>query len=255
MRRASGLFLIAAFVSGLSAVASSQSSPLRVLNAGPQGEIRQLTDANEIRVVFSEPMVPLGRIPSNPTPDWIRITPAIPGVVRWSGTTILIFTPDPSRPLPHATPYMVQIAATATAVSGRQLGQSFSFTFTTPTVRLESARWARLKNRFDQPVTLALQFNQRVDPNELLRHLTVRFQPHEWRPPTLTERERTWLGATAPTAIQRFESATLIVLETTTAPPPGTWLQLTLGTGMPSPEGPARPQPRRRRRWSYRSCF
>ncbi len=266
------LHLAVAFVLGLSAVVLAQSTPLRVLNRGPEGELRQLTDANEIRVVFSEPMVPLGRIPSNPTPEWIQITPSIPGVFRWSGTTILIFTPDPATPLPSATPYRVRIDGAATAVSGRRLGQPVEFTFTTPTVRLESARWARRNDRFDQPVTLALTFNQRVDSAELLRHLAVRFQPHQWQPPTLTDRERAWIAATEPAALARFEakvaegrqtaarsdavtvrpatdwdrerfppSATLVVLETTTVPPPGAWLQLTLGTGMRSPEGPALP--------------
>ena len=57
----------------------SQSAPLTVVNSGPTGEIAQLQDANEIRVIFSEPMVALGRIPSNPTPPWIRIAPAIAG--------------------------------------------------------------------------------------------------------------------------------------------------------------------------------
>ncbi len=83
MRRASGLLLLVALLQSLPAGATSQSAPFRVLTAGPHGELRQLTDANEIRVVFSEPMVPLGRIPSNPVPEWIRITPAIPGVFRW----------------------------------------------------------------------------------------------------------------------------------------------------------------------------
>src|SRR5262249_2633554 len=32
-----------------------------------------------------------------------------------------------------------------------------------------------------------------------------------------------------------------VVLETTTAPPPGAWLSLTVDTQMPSPAGPARP--------------
>ncbi len=272
MRRASGLLLLVALLQSLPAGATSQSAPFRVLTAGPHGELRQLTDANEIRVVFSEPMVPLGRIPSNPMPEWIRITPAIPGVFRWSGTTILIFTPDPARPLPNATRYQVRIEPTAAAVSGRHLGQPLEFEFTTPTVRLESARWARRDGRFDRPVTLALRFNQRVRPDDVVRHLTVRHQPHGWQAPTLTDRERAWIQSAEPAALSRFDakvaegrqvaartdpvavriatdwdrtrfppSDTLVVLETTTVPPPGAWLQLTLDTAMPSPSGPALP--------------
>ena len=55
---------------------------------------RSLAEANEIRVVFSEPMVTLGSIPARVTAPFFSVTPAIPGSFRWSGTTILIFTPD-----------------------------------------------------------------------------------------------------------------------------------------------------------------
>ena len=70
-------------------------------------------------------MVALGRIPSNPTPAWVRITPAIKGLWRWSGTTILMFTPDPAVPLPYATRYTVAIDAAAASVSGRPLGNPY----------------------------------------------------------------------------------------------------------------------------------
>ena len=89
----------------------AQSATFAVLSYGPTGEINQLQDANEIRVIFSEPMVALGRIPSNPTPPWLHISPAINGAFRWSGTTILIFTPDPTTPLPYATRYTVTVDA------------------------------------------------------------------------------------------------------------------------------------------------
>jgi hypothetical protein len=36
---------------------------LTIVKAGPVGEIASLAEANEIRVVFSEPMVVLGKIP------------------------------------------------------------------------------------------------------------------------------------------------------------------------------------------------
>ena len=108
MRRYSvGLFLASVLVVGVPLAVDSQPAQLTILNSGPTGEINQLQDANEIRVIFSEPMVALGRVPSNPTPPWIHITPAIPGAFRWSGTTILIFTPDPATPLPYATRYTV----------------------------------------------------------------------------------------------------------------------------------------------------
>ena len=77
-------------------------------------------------MVFSEPMVTVGRMPARVVAPFFRVTPAIPGAFRWSGTTILIFTPDAKRPLPYATKYDVTIDATATAVSGRRLGARVS---------------------------------------------------------------------------------------------------------------------------------
>jgi hypothetical protein len=269
---ARGVVVLFVFVSAASTIASSQLAPLTIVSAGPTGELARVQDANEIRVIFSEPMVPLGRIPSNPTPSWIQISPAIKGAYRWSGTTILVFTPDLSAPLPHATTYTVTVDASAGAVSGRTLGATQSFTFTTPTVRLTSARWGRRGDRFDAPVTLALMFNQRVRPSDVVAHLAVRYQPHDVDLPSFTPAERARLTATDPDGLRRFDakiaaaksaasrtdqlavqpattwdqkrfppSPYLVVLETTAVPPPGTWLRLTLDARMPSAEGPALP--------------
>ena len=271
MRRPTPAVALILFVLA-SSLLFSQSAPLTVVNSGPNGEIAQLQDANEIRVIFSEPMVSLGRIPSNPTPPWIRITPAIKGTYRWSGTTILILTPDPATPLPHATQYRVAIDTSAASVAGRRLQAVHEFTFTTPTVRLMSARWMRRADRFDAPVTLALTFNQRVRAPDALAHVAVRYEPHDWDQPSFTAAERTRLAAADPDGLRRFDeklalarqtasrrdavplriatdwdrkrfapSDTMVVLETAGVPPPGAWLQLTVDARMPSPEGPALP--------------
>ena len=118
--RSLSILIVAVLVATASAP-SMQTSALRVLEAAPNGVINQLTDANEIRVIFSEPMVALGRVPSNPTPPWIHIAPAMKGAFRWSGTTILIFTPDAKTPLPYATQFVVTIDRTAESAAGHQL--------------------------------------------------------------------------------------------------------------------------------------
>jgi uncharacterized protein YfaS (alpha-2-macroglobulin family) len=257
---------------GLGSAVLSQSAELRVVSSGPSGEINQLQDANEIRIIFSEPMVALGQIPSKPDIPWVRIEPAIKGAFRWSGTTILLFTPDPATRLPFATRYAVTVDASATSVGGRRIGTPFTFSFTTPTVRLTSARWMRRDDRFDQPVLLALHFNQPVRAPDVAAHLSAHYSPHPWTAPAFTDAERARLAASDPGGLPRFEakvalarqvaartdaiavrpalnwnknrfhpSDNLVVLETTEVPPPGAWLNLTLGTGMPSPQGPERP--------------
>ena len=108
---------------------AAQQPPLTIVNTGPSGSLDSLAQANEIRIVFSEPMVTLGRIPNPVTAPFVRITPAITGTFRWSGTTILIFTPDPKRPLPFATSYEVTVDTSATAVSGRRLAKAETVPF------------------------------------------------------------------------------------------------------------------------------
>src|SRR5204862_2157906 len=112
------------------AQATTAARPLTIVSSGPSGEVATLAEANEIRIVFSEPMVTLGRIPSPVGAPFVRITPAVAGSFRWSGTTILIFTPDPKKPLSYATKYDVTVDTTAVAVSGRALTTPHHFAFT-----------------------------------------------------------------------------------------------------------------------------
>ena len=122
------LFILAiAWLIAVSAAASAQS--LTVVSAGPTGEIANLAQANEIRVIFSEPMVALGRIPQPVKAPFFTVTPALPGTFRWSGTTILIFTPEEHKPLPFATRYEVKIDTTATANQRTAPGRTLHLRF------------------------------------------------------------------------------------------------------------------------------
>jgi alpha-2-macroglobulin len=265
-----GLSLALTLVSVVSG--SAQSPALTIVNTGPQGQLADLAQANEIRIVFSEPMVTLGRIPSPVTASFVRIEPAIPGTYRWSGTTILIFTPDPKRPLPYATSYDVTVDTTATAVSGRRLARPETFRFTTPTVRLRSTTWYRRGGTVDGAMVVLLRFNQPVKPQDVTAHLTASLERHEWNPPSFTSEEQTRLRALDPTAAtafatkvaatqavaagggvvtlrtttnwdrQRFPpSPDLVALETTTVVKPESWVKLVLDRVLPSPAGPATP--------------
>jgi uncharacterized protein YfaS (alpha-2-macroglobulin family) len=268
MGRRRALSVLAIF----SAMASlgAQAPALTVLRAGPTGGIAERAEANEIRIVFSEPMVTLGRIPSPVTAPFFRIDPAVTGTFRWSGTTILIFAPDPKQPLPFATEYRVTIDRTARAVSGRELSKPYTFTFTTPTVRLLAADRYRRDGRFDRTEVLLLRFNQPVEPSAVVQHLSARAEPHEWSRPVLPPSVGT--ATSDPGSLQRFtakiaaadaaarssarfglrltsdwdktrwpESPDLVVVETAAPPPPETWLRIALGPQVPSPDGRATP--------------
>jgi len=254
------------------AAAAAQTPNLTIVNVGPSGALDSLAQANEIRIVFSEPMVTLGRIPNPVTAPFVRISPAIPGTFRWSGTTILIFTPDPQRPLPYATSFEVTIDASAAAVSGRRLAKPEIFRFTTPTVRLLQTNWYRRGGTVDGPVVLLLRFNQPVRPQDVSAHLMATLENHEWSPPAFTQEEQNRLRATDPAALTAFNrkvettrqtaaggtpvslrvtsdwdqkrfppSPDLVALETTTVVRPESWVKLVLDRAVPSPAGTATP--------------
>ena len=250
------------------AIPGGAQTVLTVVAGQPTGELASIEQAAEIRVRFSEPMVPIGRLPDEVAVPFFSIRPAIAGTFRWAGPTLLVFTPNPKTPLPHATRYDVTIAGTAKGVSGRTLGRAFTFSFTTPTVRLLQTNWYRLNGRFDQPVVIPLRFNQSVRPNDVLQHVSIRYERHSWNRPTLTSAARVRIGADvarfdaklaatlavvdseAPVAIRlapdwdkkRFPAAAdLVVLQTTAAPSPDGWLRVTVDDRMPAAEGGATP--------------
>jgi uncharacterized protein YfaS (alpha-2-macroglobulin family) len=251
----------------------SRSGPeLRIVSAGPQGEIAALAEANEVRVIFSEPMVTLGRIPERVRPSFFRISPSVQGTFRWSGTTILIFTPDPKRPLPFATRYDVTIDRSATAVSGAKLAAPFTFSFTTPTVRLLANHWYRRGGQSSAPLVVLLRFNQPVRAADMQKHVSAALQPHNWAPPMFSAEEAARLKGRDPKALDQFNnkvvatravasgntpvalrltndwdkkkfppSPELIAFETATPVLPESWVQLQMAPALPSPAGRATP--------------
>lgn len=250
---------------------AQQTAPasLSVVSAQPTGEISNLAQAAEIRVRFSEPMVPIGRMPDQVAAPFFSIRPALTGTFRWAGPTILVFTPDPKTPLPNATRYDVTIDAAAAAVSGRRLARSYAFTFTTPTVRLLRTNWYRAGGRYDRPAVIALHFNQAVRAADVLAHAAARYERHDWPRPAITAVERARIGAAeaarfdakvaataavtvsqAPIPLRlaadwdktRFPPApNLVVLETVPAPSTDGWIRLALDNRLPAVEGRATP--------------
>jgi uncharacterized protein YfaS (alpha-2-macroglobulin family) len=168
MRRA--VFLIAFLCAAIVEAANT----LRVVSVGPVGEVANLAEANEIRVVFSEPMVTLGKIPEPARAPFFHIDPPVKGTFRWSGTTTLIFTPD--LPLPYATRYEVTIDETARSVAGNTLDRPYRFSFMTPRVKLLNTNWYRKPNR---AVVIGLRFNQPIDRGAVLERVQIRTIAHE----------------------------------------------------------------------------
>ncbi|PYR88237.1 MAG: hypothetical protein DMF84_29025 [Acidobacteria bacterium] len=266
------VFAAAVFLFSVSIAAAQPpgptSSPLRVVSAGPQGEVPSIEEANEIRVVFSEAMVTLGRIPDRLRPPFFKISPGVNGTFRWSGTTILIFTP--AKRLPLATKYDMTVDATVAAVSGRRLAQPYTFTFTTPTVRLLQTNWYRPGRRYDALPIIALRFNQPVRAEDVAPHVAAHFQEHPFSAPSIStdalQRMRAVDPASAAAFAAKARSATnaasatgrvaltlaktwdkkafppspdLLVLQADDQVPPESWVKLELDGRLPSMAGDA----------------
>ncbi|MDP9360435.1 MAG: MG2 domain-containing protein, partial [Acidobacteriota bacterium] len=186
MKRAGAAILL--FLCAIPSRAADKN--LAIVKAGPIGEVASLAEANEIRVVFSEPMVVVARIPKILEVPWFHVDPAITGTFRWSGTTTLIFTPDPKTPLPFATKYDVTIDAGAKAISGKTLDKPYHFSFITPTIQLLRTGWYRIGGKYDGGIVIALWFNQPVDAGTLASHLQLRTVAHEFKASEIPARER-----------------------------------------------------------------
>jgi uncharacterized protein YfaS (alpha-2-macroglobulin family) len=267
MTRRSVFVCFCLLVSALSAYPQTPP-PLRVVSAGPKGETASAAEASEIRVVFSEPMVTMGRVPAQLPPAFFHITPAVTGTFRWSGTTILVFTP--AKRLPLATEYTITIDETAAADSGRRLAQAYTFKFTTPTARLLRTNWYRPGGRYDAPALVALNFNQPVNPQDVVSHLSAAFQPHSFTTPSIASDVQQRLAQVDPGAAQalaqkiatagaaaqasgpvqlrlaatwdkkRFTpSKDLVVIELTTPIPPESFVRIQTDGAVPSPAGSA----------------
>jgi len=172
------------------AMTAQAADKLTIVKAGPVGEVANIAEANEIRVVFNEPMIVVGKIPKVLAVPWFHVAPEIKGTFRWSGTTTLIFTPDPKTPLPFATKYDVTVDADAKAVSGNVLGKAYHFSFTTPTIQLLRTDWYRKDGKFDGAIVIALWFNQPVDGETLGPHFKLRTVAHEFKAPEVPVRDR-----------------------------------------------------------------
>ena len=130
-------------------------------------------------MIFSEPMVTLGRVPSNPTPAWIRITPAI-GTYRWSGTTILILAPQPSGAV-RTRRATGQRGRVATNAAGHRLGAPRVLVHDTD-VAPHLCPLVLAIDRYDQPLVIILKFNQPVRWTRCCR-ASLSYQPHPFTAP------------------------------------------------------------------------
>jgi uncharacterized protein YfaS (alpha-2-macroglobulin family) len=256
---------------------SGASKSLEVAESGPTGEVATLAEAGEIRVVFSEPMIALGKIPDTTEAPFFTLRPASKGSFRWSGTNTLVFTPSPK--LPFATRFRVTIGVSAVSLAAHHLSKPHTFEFTTPTLRLLSASWRRKTDRYDSPAMIELHFNQPVDALSVETQTSLQYESHPFEAPSLSAEAFAYMKAVDPKSLADFDAKAarakvaagrqgtlpyvndvsfyarshpereqpkeVVVLETKEVPPTDAWLRVWISPrvkGLEGPETPGAPQ-------------
>ena len=110
---------------------------------------------------------------------------ATAGVIPMKISSGVIRKPPPMPNMPDTNP-------TAAPVT---------FTFTTPTVRLLSTSWYRRGDAVSGAMVFLLRFNQPVEPYQVSKHLSLRYEPHPWTEPTLPQESLARMAALDPDVI------------------------------------------------------
>jgi len=131
----------------------------------PVGEV---VAESEIRVRFTEPMVPVASVGESKTAP-ATITPNVAGTWRWLDTRVAMFQAAGKR-LPMATLFTITVPAGTKAISGAVLPTDVIETFSTPPVQIVGT-YPTVPLRPDSPVLV--QFDQNVDDAAIQKFLRV----------------------------------------------------------------------------------
>lgn len=144
------------------------TGPLEVERFGPTGA-QSLVDA--VRVSFNEAMVPLATVEALEAKSApLEVDPPIDATARWLGTRTVAL--QANGRLPYSTTYTVTVPQTATSIHGHGLKAAKTWTFSTPTLALQSASPSGTTVALDSTITL--HFNQAIERTALAGALTMR---------------------------------------------------------------------------------
>ena len=210
--------------------------PLEVIRYAPEGDVPVVPMAT---ITFSQPMVAV-----TSQDDAAKVVPAImtptpKGRWRWLGTKTLVF--DPEVRFPHATTYTIEIPAGTTSATGNVLAAAKKFTFTTPTPRLISSWPNHGPQQLDAPMFVL--FDQKIDPAAVLATVKVEAAGTRYGVRLLTddeiEKHQTMKGLVA-AAKKNEQDGRWIAFRAERAFPKDTNVEIKIGPGTPSAEGPNR---------------
>jgi uncharacterized protein YfaS (alpha-2-macroglobulin family) len=211
-------------------------APLIAPQITPTGQVTRAD--SEIRVRFSEAMVPVAQVGTVATPA-VTIKPEVKGTWRWIDSRVLQFTAVPR--LPQATAFEVTVPAGVEALSGAKLAMPLAHKFETRPIEIAGA-YPNRTLRPDAPI--AIRFDQDGDVAKLVPLLRVstgaRTVP--FKVITLEDAHPRWARDPShiwdPKAAALLEHRFVVIAPQSGAWPVGTQLVITLAEGAPSKEGP-----------------
>jgi hypothetical protein len=210
------------------------SGPLEVLRFAPEGEI---PIAPFVSITFNQPMVPLTTLADLAEKDVpVKIEPSLPGTWRWLGTKTLTFEYDSELidRLPKATEYRVTVPAGTKSLSGGELAEAVTWTFTTPPPKVVSTY------PYDTPQPLEplffVAFDQRIDPAAVLE--TIQVFAGNQRVDLRLATEEELVAQDDSLRYEGYPEGRWLAFKATKAFPAETRINVTIGPGTPSAEGP-----------------
>jgi alpha-2-macroglobulin len=151
----------------------SSSGPLEIRRFAPEGEV---PIAPHLSVTFSQPMVPVtsnSDLAGQAVP--VKLSPQPKGRWRWIGTKTLLFEPEGRFPM--ATNYTVEIPAGTKSINGGTLAAAKRWTFATPPLQIKT-KYPVGAPHPRNPV-IFIEFDQRIDPQILLKQIELRSSKRE----------------------------------------------------------------------------
>lgn len=164
--------------------AYSQNTEFKVTNVTPQGELPASVKYPAIQVQFSEPVVALSALSKKQnTSDIISIEPALKGVFRWYGTSILSFESD-QEAIPQKI-YTIKINPNLKSLAGSTIQGNLEYTFHTEDLKIssvhpgyENEKKGQYIQRNNVPLELAKDiavfFNAPVNASVVKDYITVK---------------------------------------------------------------------------------
>ncbi len=208
--------------------------PLEVLRYAPDGDIPV---APFLSVTFNQPMVSLGTLEQlDAATIPVALTPELTGEWRWIGDKTLTFdyTGDVDR-FPKATEYTAEVPAGTTSMTGGVLAEAVRWSFRTPAPRVMNSYPGHGPQSRDPLFFIA--FDQRIEPAAILDTIQVTAARETFATRLATEDE-----VAADETVQRLAEEAgdgrWLAFRTETWLPAATTVNVAVGPGTPSAEGP-----------------